>query len=74
MSKILFLGDPHLKITNFEQSKAFLKWSEEMTDLYKQIRKQDHKIRWLFMTPALPKDFKKCLDAALLELNKSIKK
>lgn len=35
MSKILFLGDPHLKITNFEQSKAFLKWSEEMTDLYK---------------------------------------
>lgn len=35
MSKILFLGDPHLKITNFEQSKAFLKWSEEMADLYK---------------------------------------
>ena len=35
MSKIFFLGDPHLKITNFEQSVAFLKWSEEMIDLYK---------------------------------------
>jgi UDP-2,3-diacylglucosamine pyrophosphatase LpxH len=35
MSKILFLGDPHLKITNFEQSVAFLKWSEEMANLYK---------------------------------------
>lgn len=33
--KILFLGDPHLKINNFEQSKAFLKWSEEMADLHK---------------------------------------
>jgi hypothetical protein len=29
MSRILFIGDPHLKITNFEQSIAFLKWIEE---------------------------------------------
>ena len=35
MTKILFLGDPHLKITNFEQSVAFLRWAEEMTALYK---------------------------------------
>jgi len=35
MTKILFLGDPHLKINNFEQSKAFLKWSEEMAVQYK---------------------------------------
>jgi DNA repair exonuclease SbcCD nuclease subunit len=34
MSRILFLGDPHLKITNFEQSIAFLKWVEEITEKY----------------------------------------
>lgn len=35
MSKILFIGDPHLKITNFEQSVAFLRWVEEIVDIYK---------------------------------------
>lgn len=35
MSKILFIGDPHLKINNFEQSIALLKWIEEMIELHK---------------------------------------
>lgn len=35
MSNILFIGDPHLKITNFEQSVALLRWIEEMVDIYK---------------------------------------
>ncbi|CAB4124862.1 endonuclease subunit [uncultured Caudovirales phage] len=34
MSRILFIGDPHLKITNFEQSIAFLRWVEEITELH----------------------------------------
>lgn len=33
--KILFLGDPHLKINNFEQSIALLHWVEEIVDKYK---------------------------------------
>ena len=32
MSKILFIGDPHLKINNFEQSMSFLTWIEKVID------------------------------------------
>lgn len=35
MSKILFIGDLHLKINNFEQCINVLKWIEEMVDVYK---------------------------------------
>lgn len=35
MSKILFLGDPHLKINNFQQSVAFLKWVDTVVEKYK---------------------------------------
>lgn len=30
MSKILFIGDPHLRITSFEQSVKFLRWVEDV--------------------------------------------
>ena len=35
MSKILFIGDPHLKINNLEQGLNFLNWINEITELYK---------------------------------------
>jgi len=35
MSKILFIGDLHLKINNFEQCINVLKWIEEMVDVHK---------------------------------------
>lgn len=35
MSKILFIGDPHLRINNFDQSIQFLRWVEEQTNIYK---------------------------------------
>ena len=33
--KILFIGDPHLRINHFEQSIKFLRWVEEMALLHK---------------------------------------
>jgi UDP-2,3-diacylglucosamine pyrophosphatase LpxH len=35
MSRILFIGDPHLRINHFEQAKVFLKWVGEMVILHK---------------------------------------
>lgn len=35
MSRILFIGDPHLRINQFEQSVALLRWVEEVVDKYK---------------------------------------
>lgn len=35
MSRILFIGDPHLRINDFEQGFAFLRWVEEVTLLHK---------------------------------------
>lgn len=35
MAKILFIGDPHLRISHFEQAVAFLRWTEEMVQLHK---------------------------------------
>lgn len=35
MSKILFIGDPHLKITNLDQSIQFLRWVESIASQYK---------------------------------------
>jgi len=32
---ILFIGDPHLRINNFEQSVTLLRWVEEMANKYK---------------------------------------
>lgn len=32
--KILFIGDPHLRINHFEQSVAFLRWVEQVADEY----------------------------------------
>lgn len=32
MSKILFIGDPHLKINNFEQSITLLRWIEKIAE------------------------------------------
>lgn len=31
MAKILFIGDPHLRMNNFEQSISFLRWVEKVT-------------------------------------------
>lgn len=35
MSKILFIGDPHIRINNFEQSKTFLNWVVDMVVKHK---------------------------------------
>lgn len=32
--KILFIGDPHLRMSNFEQSVAFLRWVEEQANIH----------------------------------------
>lgn len=34
MAKILFIGDPHLRINDFEQSVKLLKWIEQIADKY----------------------------------------
>ena len=33
--KILFIGDPHLRMNNFEQSVSFLRWVEEQVQVLK---------------------------------------
>lgn len=35
MSKILFIGDPHLRMSNFDQSVKFLRWVEEQVDIHR---------------------------------------
>ena len=35
MSKILFIGDPHLRMTYFDQSVKFLRWVEEQVEILK---------------------------------------
>ena len=35
MSKILFIGDPHLRMNNFDQSIKFLRWVEEQVEILK---------------------------------------
>lgn len=34
MSKILFIGDPHLRMSNFDQSVRFLRWVEEQVEIH----------------------------------------
>lgn len=34
MSKILFIGDPHLRMNDFEQSIKFLRWTEEQVEIH----------------------------------------
>lgn len=35
MSKILFIGDPHLRMSNFQQSIEFLRWAEKQVETHK---------------------------------------
>lgn len=35
MNNILFIGDPHLRMTNFDQSIKFLRWVEEQVEIHK---------------------------------------